>query len=123
MHVRSVTEYCSTAFHSSLTSEQEKKLETIQKASLKIILGQNYTSYDDALEMTSLKSLKDRRQERSLSFALKAIKHPENKKMFPINDREGSQNTRNPEKFVVNFAHTESYKKSAIPSLQRLLNQ
>ena len=50
MHVRSVTEYCSTAFHSSLTSEQEKKLETIQKASLKIILGQNYTSYDDCIK-------------------------------------------------------------------------
>ena len=123
LHVRSVTEYCSTAFHSSLTFEQEKKLETIQKASLKIILGQNYSSYEDALMLTSLKSLKDRRQERSFKFALKAIKHPENKKMFPVNERECAQNTRNSEKYYVNFAHTETYKKSAIPSLQRLLNQ
>ena len=103
MHVRSVTEYCSTAFHSSLTSEEDKKLETIQKTALKVILGQNYVSYEDALLKTSLKTLKDRRQERGLKFALKAIKHPENKNMFPINDGNG-QNTRNPEKFHVNFA-------------------
>ena len=80
-------------------------------------------AYEVALMMTSLKSLKDRRQERSLKFALKAIKHPENKKMFPVNERECAQNTRNSEKYYVNFAHTETYKKSAIPSLQRLLNQ
>ena len=123
LHVRSVTEYCSSAFHSSLTAEQERKLETIQKAALKIILGQNYSSYEDALIITNLKSLKDRRQERSLKFALKATKHPENRKMFPVNENVNMLNTRNSEKFHVNFAHTEVYKKSAIPSLQRLLNQ
>ena len=120
--MRSVTEYCSSAFHSSITAEQERKLETIQKSSLKIILGQNYSSYEDALMITNLKSLKDRRQERSLKFALKAIKHPHNKKFFPVNDNL-NQNTRNSERFHVNFAHTEGYKKSAIPSLQRQLNQ
>ena len=108
MHIRSVTEYCSTVFHSSLSSEQEKKLETIQKASLKIILGQSYSSYEDALLSTSLKSIKERRQERSLKYALKSIKHPENKKMFPLNEKESAQNTRNPEQFHVNFAHTEA---------------
>ena len=123
LHIRSVTEYCSTAFHSSLTSEQDRKLETIQKVSLKIILGQNYSSYEDSLFTTSLKSLKERRQERSLKFVSKSLKHPINKKMFPLNDSESSQVTRNHEKYHVNFAHTELYKRSAIPSLQRLLNQ
>ena len=119
LHIRSVAEYCSTSFHSSLTLEQERKLETIQKVSLKIVLGLNYNSYEDALEVTSLKSLKDRRQDKSLKFALKSLKHPINKKM---NEQENTQNTRNHEKFHVNFAHTEAYKRSAIPSLQRLLN-
>ena len=122
MHVRSVTEYCSTAFHFSLTSEEDKKLETIQKTALKVILGQDYLSYEDALITTSFKSLRDRRQERSLKYALKAIKHPVNKNMFPINENGNAQNTRHPEKFHVYFAHTEGYKNSAIPSLQRLLN-
>ena len=31
LFIRSVTEYCSVAFHSSLTLEQSNKLETIQK--------------------------------------------------------------------------------------------
>ena len=31
LHIRSVTEYCSTAFHSSLTIEQNKKIEAIRK--------------------------------------------------------------------------------------------
>ena len=123
MHIRSVTEYCSTAFHSSLLVEQENKLETIQKVSLKIILGQNYTSYEDALALTSMKTLKNRRHERSLKYAIKALKHPLGKKMFPLNNNDGSQNTRNSEQYHVNFAYTESYKKSAIPTLQRLLNQ
>ena len=122
MHIRSVTEYCSTAFNFSLTCEQEKKLESIQKASLKVIFGQDYNSYEEALCLASLKSLKDRRQERSLKFAYKALKHPENKKMFPLNQND-EQNTRNAERYHVNFAHTESYKRSAIPSLQRLLNK
>ena len=32
------------------------------------------------------------------------------------------QNLRNPEKFSVNFAHTENYRNSAVPYCQRLLN-
>ena len=123
MHIRSVTEYCSTAFDSSLTDEQERKLENIQKVALKVILGQSYTTYEDALTETSLKTLKIRRQEKSLKYACKALKHPLGQQMFPLNNNENPQNTRKSEKFHVNFAHTEVYKKSAIPSLQRLLNQ
>ena len=40
--IRSIAEYCSAAFHSSLTAEQSSKLERIQKTSLKIILGDMY---------------------------------------------------------------------------------
>ena len=44
LFIRSVTEYCGVAFHSSLTSEQSNKLEKIQKTCLKVILGELYTS-------------------------------------------------------------------------------
>ena len=122
LHIRSVTEFCSTAFHSSLTAEQDRKIESIQKVSLKVILGQSYTSYEEALEKTSLITLNQRRQERCLKYALKATRHPENQIMFPANIVESTQNTREREQFHVNFAHTEAYRKSAIPTLQRLLN-
>ena len=36
LHICNVTEYCSSAFHSSLTAEQDKKIEAIQKTSLKV---------------------------------------------------------------------------------------
>ena len=69
LFIRSVTEYCATAFHSSLTVEQATDIERIQKTSLKIILGDSYVSYEAALEMTGLQTLHDRREKRCLDFA------------------------------------------------------
>ena len=51
LFIRSTTEYCSIAFHSSLTVEQSKDIERVQKASLKVILGGSYIDYTAALEM------------------------------------------------------------------------
>ena len=42
LFIRSVTEYCAVAFHSTLTIEESHKLERIQKTSLKVILGVMY---------------------------------------------------------------------------------
>ena len=120
--IRSLTEYCSVAYHSSLTVGQATDLERIQKTCLKVILGENYIDYQSALEMTGLQSLHDRREDRCLKFALKALKHPRNGKMFPKNTNNSKQ-VRNREIFKVNFAHTEQYRKSAIPYCQRKLNE
>ena len=57
LFIRSISEYCSVAYHSSLTVSQNNDLERIQKTCLKIILGDNYISYPAALEMTGLDSL------------------------------------------------------------------
>ena len=57
LFIRSVTEYCSVSFHSSLNQEQSKKLEIIQKTVLKVILGDMYIGYTVALEMCSLETL------------------------------------------------------------------
>ena len=121
-HKRSVTEYCSTAFHSSLTVEQDKKLEAIQKISLKVILGDMYISYEASCEMAGLKTLDSRRSERSLSYGLKAVKHPENKQKFPHKQVESLHTLRAREKYHVNFARTEAYKRSAVPTIQSMLN-
>ena len=110
LFIRSVTEYCSVAFHSSLTLEQSNKLETIQKTSLKVILGDMYVNYSSALEMCGLESLYDRRQKRCIDFALKSVKHSRNRKMFPLNQFEHRRNIREKEIFKVNFAITEKYR-------------
>ena len=121
LYIRSLTEYCSVVFHSRLTKEDINNLERIQKCCLRVILGDNYTSYTVALEMTGLQTLHERREERCLNFALKALKHPLNSRLFPLNP-DSSVETRNPETFVVNFAKTETYRLSSIPDNQRRLN-
>ena len=122
LHIRSLTEYCSTAFHSSLTQKLSNKLEAIQKTCLRVILGDMYIEYSSALEMCGLTTLFLRREKRSLDFALKCINHPVNSLMFPTNPSLDTHEIRNREKFKVNKCRSELYKKSAIPVLQRRLN-
>ena len=122
LFIRSIIEYCSVVFHSSLTQAQEQKLERIQKTCLRVILGEMYISYEAALEMTGLQTLKDRREKRCLDFSLKCIKHPKNQRIFPRNNIKFGQNQQTREAFHVNWARTERYKESAIPYCQRLLN-
>ena len=55
LFVRSIAEYCSVAFHSSLTGENSEKLEQIQKTCLKVILGEMYVGYTAALKMCGFK--------------------------------------------------------------------
>ena len=47
--VRCLTEYCSTAFHSSLSQRLSDKIEAIQNTSLKVILGVMYVDKASAL--------------------------------------------------------------------------
>ena len=121
LFIRSRAEYLSVVWHSSLTVEQAHKIENIQKTSLKIILGDNYIDYPAALEMCAFEELSVRRQKRCLSFAKKALKYPMGAVLFPENHQHGL-NIRTREKYKVNFARTESYRKSAVPYCQSLLN-
>ena len=132
LFVRSHTEYCSVAWHDSLTQEQTNAIERLQIVALKIILGSDtprkedgYFDYPEALRMCNLKSLFSRREIKILSFGKKCISHPTLEKLFPRNSavHEDPHNIRNHELFQVNFARTSSYQNSAIPSIQRRLNQ
>ena len=126
LFIRSIAEYSSVAFHSSLTKEESakiEKIEKIQKTCLKVILGDMFIDYASALEMTGLQILADRRQARCLDFAMKCASHPRNQALFPRNLTTSQHYIQNKEVFQVNFARTEEYKNSTIPFCQRLLNQ
>ena len=71
--------------------------------------------------MTGLEELVLRRQKRCLAFAKSSLKYLVEQTLFPMNVYHG-QKIRTQEKFAVNFAHTESYKRSAFPYWQNLLN-
>ena len=119
MYISSRLEYCSVVFHSSLTKQQEAALDRC----LRVILQESYISYSLALEMCGFKTLHARRLDRCLSFSLKSIKHEQNKRIFPPNPNLDIHiEARNREQFQVNFARTNSYRNSAVPFCQRLLN-
>ena len=122
LFIRSVIEYCAVVWHSSLTIELARSLEMVQKTCLRVILGESYVSYSAALEMCSLDTLFSRREDRCLSFALKCLKHPDLRRKFPLNKNNPSQKFSSREKYEVNFARTDTYRDSAIPYLQRILN-
>ena len=122
LFIRSRAEYMAVLWHSSLNLHQEMKVENIQITSLKIILQESFVSYPAALEMTGLSELSLRRKNRCLTFAKRCCKNSISSEMFPLNP-EHQHDVRNSEKYIVNFAHTESYKNSAVPYCQRLLNQ
>ena len=123
LFIRSIVEYCCVLYHSSLTVKQSNKLEIIQKTCLRVILGDMYVNYSAALEMTGLKPLFDRREDRCLTFALKCTKTPLGNRLFPLNQVENERLIRTREKYVVNFARTDTFKESAVPFCQRLLNK
>ena len=53
-YVRPVVQYADVAWSSSITAEQRKILEYLQKRACRTILGQRYTTYADALETWGL---------------------------------------------------------------------
>ena len=122
MFIHSLTEYCSTAFHSSLSQRLSDKIENIQKTCLRVILDVMYVSYEAALEICGLQPLHMRCEHRSLQFVLTCINHPINRDMFPLNPTQDTHEIRHREQFKVNKANTEYYRKSTIPYLQRRLN-
>ena len=122
LYIRSVLEYCSVAFHSSLTEEQSGALEAVQTMALKVCLGSMFVSPSVAREMTGIDLLKVRREARLSRFCVRASKHPRHSKMFPLNP-ESEYNLRHCDKFKVNYACTESYRRSALIKCQQKLNE
>ena len=119
--VRNCLEQSAVVFTSSLTQENREDLERLQRNAVRII-DKNYKSYEDSLLKLNLKTLLERRNFLSLKFAKKCITHPKMKIFFPLNNTHTGMETRHSEKFLVTHANTERFKISAIPFMQRLLN-
>ena len=121
--VRGCLEYCSTVWHSGLTDSDSKDIERIQRAAMRVIMGNKYQGYEEALKFIKLDSLKQRREKMALKFAQKSLKQESFSKLFPLNTSKHGMQKRGPKKYVVNQSNTERYRRSAVPYLQRLLNK
>ena len=109
LFIRSLLEQSATVWHRNLTQENCDDLERVQKSALKIILGDKYPGYEQALARLDLEKLDSRRETLCFTFAKKCTKN--------------DMHTRNFEKYEVQFAHTERLQKSPLIYMQNLLNQ
>ena len=121
--IRSNLEFSSTVWHSSLTLADRQDLERIQKAAVKVILGKEYSSYEEALSILNLESLNRRREAMALKFAKGSLKNENFSKLFPLREVKHSMMIRNSEKYFVKHSKTRRHRESAVPYLQGLLNR
>ena len=121
MKIRSVLEFASPVFFSMLTAQNVSDIERVQKIVLKIILAENYLSYEEACKSMKTVSLQERREQLALRFALSCLKNKQHMHLFkqrtsPYYD------LRNIKSFEEPHCHTSRYYSSPIPAMTRLLN-
>ena len=119
--VRSLLEFAVPAWHGGINQNDQIDIERIQKSACHIILGDNYSSYKNALKTLCLDPLSVRRDELCLKFAKKAEKHPKHSKWFVPNDND--VNTRQIKtKYKEVLAKHSRLQKSPISFLTDMLN-
>ena len=120
-----VLELAVPAWAGGLTKAQIRKIERVQKCAFSIILGFNYSGYNQAMPELKMETLQDRRIKLCTNFASKALKHDRYKKWFIESIPNHRVNTRNrpPAKRLKEpAARTARFYNSPIPFLTRLLN-
>ena len=122
LKIRSLLEYASPVFHSSLTIDQSNQLESTQKKALAIVYGKEYTSYLSALKLSKIERLDIRRESINIKFATKCTENLRHAHMFPLNQNKRTE-FRHPKHFVEVKCNTTRLYKSAIPAMTRLLNK
>ena len=119
----SVLDQSCVVWGSGLTKENEDDLERTQKTFAKLVLGDSYTTYFEALNILQLDRLKLRREKLTLAFVKRSLSDGKLRDLFPIRKKPHIMNTRKPEKYIIQHANTERLKNSPILAMQRLLNQ
>jgi len=117
--VRSILEMCAPVWHSSLTKALTRKIENVQKLAFKIILKKAYTNYKAACQTLGTDTLKNRRTMICTKFAQKNLKSASSlfKKVEPQ-----STSLRKPRKVVEFKCNSNSFFRSSLPYMSRLLN-
>ena len=120
--VRSVCELPRQVFHSGLTKQQTQDIENIQKKSLKIILGDVYSSYEEACTLLSAEPLSDRRQTQCVNFVKRAVKSGLHSDIFIL--ASSSVNTRSSKDLVREYTcNTKRYYNSPLVYLSQMHNE
>ena len=121
-YIRPLLEYCTPVFNGALTKKQITDLEKVQKRVCKIILGRNYSSYQDACQIINLETLDSRRKSLSQKFAKSLTTHPNCRTWLPPPKRLDISLRKIPtyDQFK---CKTSRFRNSPLPYLIDLLNE
>ena len=97
MYIRSVVEFNSCVWFSSITQEQKNNIERVQRIACMIIMKNDYVNYENALEKLNLQTLSDRRDMLASRFANKCTNNDRFRDLFPTTEH--GLNLRKKEKF------------------------
>ena len=123
-YVRPILEYAAAVWHSGISAKQTKDIESIQKRACRIILGNSYESYDEALESCQLHSLSERREEYCRRFAEGLSNNERTKALLPPSRFEcHGRSLRNKNKISKISCRTKRFQDSPIPYFISLLNK
>ena len=119
--IRILAEHGVVLWNCSLTQHQIHTIEKIQKIALKITLGENYVSYENARNQFGLKLLSERRLDLCTKFALKLFKSKYCSTFFTLTSSEVT--TRHRKLVVESNCNTARAYKAPHNYLARLVNQ
>ena len=104
LQIRCQTELGCPAWNGSLTKDDIAQIERIQKTALRIILGTQYVSYENALKITKLTKLDMRREKVCLKFARRMEKSGKFSKWL----QRAPHQTRTAKKYILPKSRTKA---------------
>ena len=109
-----------------ITVAESNMLERCLKTGLHIIFQESYGSFENALKLANMKTLRQRRFELIVKFSKKALKSDRFKGWFveeKPGEREIETRTKKPMRLFKNVScRTQRYQKSSLPYMTRLLS-
>ena len=118
--LRPVVEYGCAVYHSSLTDDQDERIERLQNHALKCIFGPDLSARK-LRGLAGLITLRERREEIVKKFALKCADDPAFEHWFLR--REAMRSTRNKEIYLEEKARCEWLKNSPLYYFRRILKR
>ena len=93
LYIRSILEQSCVVWGSAITKDEETDLERVQKCALRLIMREEYTSYERGLQIAQLSTLKNRQILLQTRFATKCTKNEKNLRHVPLEACESSNKT------------------------------
>ena len=112
---------CILIIYFTLRKENIQDLERVQKSAMGLILQESYNSYPNALKVSNLETLADRRELLCLEFAKRYLNNRKMKHLFPRNNKTHSMKNILEETYKIETQDIKRLMKSTVIYMQRLL--